>query len=137
MGNDCRRNGRSLCSWIESEGGVGMDLLLSVGDADELRALRDWLGREPELRGRTKLVTAVPAPEEMGGVTDILMVAAGSGGALAVFASSLRVYFAQPRRADVTVVIETPDGRKISVDAKRVARPEELVREILGNEGGQ
>lgn len=114
-----------------------MNLRVVAGDAEELRALHDWLRREPELRGKARLSNAEPAPGEMGGVADVLMVAVGSGGALAVFASSLRVYFAQPKRSDVTVLIETTDGRKISVDAKRVAHPEELVREILGNDGGQ
>ncbi|MEV6768907.1 hypothetical protein AB0N05_09815 [Nocardia sp. NPDC051030] len=114
-----------------------MDLRMRLEheDAEAFRALDLWLRREPDLRGRTSLVRTVPGPGEMGGVADVLMMAVGGGGAFTTLAASLRVFFAQPRRSDLTVRVETPDGRTIAVDAKRVANPEDLQREILGNSG--
>ncbi|WP_372669523.1 effector-associated constant component EACC1 [Amycolatopsis kentuckyensis] len=110
-----------------------MDLRLSSDDdAEVLRSLYQWLRDEPELRGRVKQIDRPPAAGEMGAVADVLMVALGSGGAVGVVASSLKVFFAQPRRSDVEITIETPDGRKVRVNAKRAADPEGIVREVLG-----
>lgn len=116
-----------------------MDLRLSLGEGDPevLHALHQWLRNEPELRGRVRQVDRQPAPGEMGALADVLMVALGSGGAVGVVASSLKVFFAQPRRSDVQITIETSDGRKVSVNAQRAANPEEIVREVLGHGDGE
>jgi hypothetical protein len=37
----------------------------------------------------------------------------------------------------VEINIETADGRKFSVNAKRTNNPEEIVREVLGHGGGE
>jgi hypothetical protein len=116
-----------------------MELRLDVEseDPDDLSDLRGWLEAEPGLRGLVDEVVGAPVPGNMGALAEMLTVIAGSGGALTVLASSLRVWFAQPRRADVKVTITTPEGRRISVDARRAADPNEIVQTVLaaGNTG--
>jgi hypothetical protein len=73
----------------------------------------------------------VPDEEEMGPVLDLLMVALGSGGAVTALVAALDTWFKQPRRSDVSVTLSMPDGRRIRVNAERVAQPEAIVKEVL------
>jgi membrane-associated two-gene conflict system component 1 (EACC1) len=116
-----------------------MDLQLSVDDlhsADDstLRSLLDWLGLESTLRGRIELAMPMPQPGQMGGVADVLLVALGGGGSVTALMTSLSAWFKQPRRSDVTVTVSLPDGRRIAVNAKRAAHPEDIVKEVLAAE---
>ena len=111
-----------------------MSVWLSVeGDdpVEGLAELADWLGQESDLRGLVSPVSAVPGPGELGALTDALVAAVGSGGAISILAASLKVFLAQPRRSDVRIVLRTADGRRVEVDAKRVGDVEALVRETL------
>ncbi|MEU4743423.1 hypothetical protein AB0G02_23575 [Actinosynnema sp. NPDC023658] len=36
------------------------------------------------------------------------------------------------RRSDVTVTVTAPDGRKVSLNAKRTKDPEKPIRDVLG-----
>ncbi|WP_046722558.1 effector-associated constant component EACC1 [Streptomyces xiamenensis] len=98
---------------------------------DGLIDLSDWLRAEPELRGMVALSTAVPSPGELGGLSDALVIAVSSGGALTVLAASLRAFLAQPRRSDIRIVVHGPEGHRVEVDAKRVGDVEALLREVL------
>lgn len=112
-----------------------MDVSLQIeGEApgEGLAELHDWLRQEPELRGHITTLTGPPKSGELGALTDALSVAVGSGGALTALALSLKTFFAQPRRSDVRIVIKTPDGRQVEVDAKRVADVDTLVVATLG-----
>lgn len=66
----------------------------------------------------------------MGGVLDVLVVALGSGGAVAALASSVSTWLSQPCRADVTLTVTGQDGRHIELDARRVRDPAVLLREV-------
>ncbi|KJY28680.1 hypothetical protein [Streptomyces sp. NRRL S-495] len=103
-----------------------MDVHISVaggetgpGTVAEAESLTDWLRGEPGLT-RVTLTGRPPGPGEMGSVLDTVTVALGAGGALQVLASSLRTWFAQPRRSDVRVKIRRTDGGTVEIDAKRV-----------------
>ncbi|WP_149030238.1 hypothetical protein [Kitasatospora sp. MBT66] len=98
----------------------------------EAESLTDWLRGEPGLP-RVTLTGRAPAPGEMGSVLDAVTVALGAGGALSVLASSLRVWFAQPRRSDVRLKIRRADGGTLELDAKRVRAGdlEDLLRTAL------
>jgi hypothetical protein len=101
---------------------------------DELRALSTWLTAEDELRGRVALTGAVPAPDEMGAVVDVLTVALGSGGAATVLARSITIWL-QQRRSDTTVEVTTTEhGRSVKVSAQRVADAEALIKSVLDAE---
>lgn len=111
--------------------------LTVVGDEDEsglLESLRDWLGMEPELGGRVRKSAPLPKDGELGGVTDAVVIALGSGTVSAV-AMSLRTWLSQPRRSDITIRVEAGD-RSIEIDAKRVAegRIETLLEQALRDE---
>lgn len=113
------------------------EVLLSVdaGGLNVLESLSDWLRKEPELRGRMTTHVRSPAAGEMGPVTDVVAIAVGSGGALTILATSLKTWFAQPRRSDVRIKVRSANGRTVEIDAKRVSDVEALVRTALGPDG--
>lgn len=103
---------------------------------EDLEALDQWLRDEPDLRGLVKRAEAVPNPGELGAFSDALVAALGTGGAISVLASSLKVFFSQPRGARVHLTVTRADGTKAELDADRV-RPKsvpELTRLLLGTE---
>lgn len=90
-----------------------MNVELTVGgpgSLDELKNLEDWLLDDPELAGCPITRPAgSPAPGEMGALSDVLVVALGSGGAGATLAGSLSVWL-RTRVGDVTLRVRTPQG---------------------------
>lgn len=115
-----------------------MSVRLSVEGDDPvggLEELQDWLALEPELRGLISPGIAAPAEGELGAVTDVLVAAVGSGGALSVLAASLKMFLTVPRRSDLRIVVSAPDGHRVEVDAKRVGDVEALIRQVLGEAG--
>lgn len=103
-----------------------MDIRISVidGDPADLESLDDWLRGERELAGRVKLTGPPPRKGELGALTEALIVAVGSGGAITVvgaaLAGALKAWLSQPRRSDVTLKIRRPDGTSVEINAKRV-----------------
>jgi hypothetical protein len=88
-----------------------VELELHGSASDALREdMSRWLMDEPELRGKVSERRPPMSETELGGVADVLIVALASGGAASVLAASLREWFAQPRRSDVSVRIRWPDG---------------------------
>lgn len=71
------------------------------------------------LSGPADLQQADPKPGEMGSLTDALVVAAGSGGAITAIAGAL-VSWLRHRTTDLTIKITRPDGSALEVDGKRV-----------------
>lgn len=112
-----------------------MEILLSVDGDDSgagLEYLDGWLRSDPDLRGRVVRKDKAPVPGQMGALADMLSVAVGAGGTLSVLASSLKTYFAQPRRSDVRIRMRTPKGAVVEVDAERVRDVESLLRDVFG-----
>jgi hypothetical protein len=114
---------------------VDVSLAIQNGDGTEpLRALSDWLRRQPELLGQVAIASRPPRPGEMGSIPELVTVAVGSGGAVSVLASSLRMWLAQPRRSDVKLTLRLPDGRVVELDARRVGDVEALLRVVLDSQ---
>lgn len=112
-----------------------VSLQVADDDASDVAAeLQAWLGYEPLLRGHITLVMRQPEADELGSAADLISVAVGAGGALSALATSLKTFFAQPRRSDVRITIQTEDGRIIEIDAKRVNDVDKLVTDALGAE---
>ncbi len=65
----------------------------------------------------------------MGASVELLTVAVGSGGAVAVLIQSVCTWFTS-RRTDVKVTINAADGRHIEVDIRRAADPAAVLREV-------
>ncbi|QYN18875.1 hypothetical protein [Amycolatopsis sp. DSM 110486] len=99
------------------------------GEDSQLRALREWLLREDDLRGCLELRNRPVGPDQMGGVLDLLAVTLGTGGAGVVLAQSLSTWLTQ-RRTDVTVTVKAQDGREVSVDVRRALDPQAVIREV-------
>ncbi|GAB7036952.1 MULTISPECIES: effector-associated constant component EACC1 [Catenuloplanes] len=96
--------------------------------ADGRRDLARWLKREPEFRGRVG-AGGVPDPGTMGTAAEVLLVALGSGGAVAVLIQSVAGWL-NARRPDVTVRIEVTDRWSIELDVAR-ARDERQIAAII------
>ncbi|GGO26729.1 effector-associated constant component EACC1 [Microbispora bryophytorum] len=91
--------------------------------------LFNWLGSEDELRGRVRPQRRAPEPGEMGASVELLTVAVGSGGAVAVLIQSVCTWLTS-RRTDVKVTVTAADGRRIEVDIRRAADPAAVLREV-------
>ncbi|MBU6530811.1 hypothetical protein ACFUIW_07460 [Streptomyces sp. NPDC057245] len=101
---------------------------------DSLADLVNWLTDETLLRGRVRTHAPVPGTGELGGWTDIVVIAVGAGGALTALARALSVYLQQPRRSTVCVKVVAPDGRRTEVTVehtKDLIAVEDLLRAAL------
>jgi Effector Associated Constant Component 1 len=101
-----------------------------TGAGADLESLSDWLMREPELRGRVRLRSATASPGFMGGDTAVQVVAAVAGASTvwAALARSLSVWLTQ-RRGEVSITVTGPGGRAVSICAKRISNPREIIRD--------
>jgi hypothetical protein len=113
---------------------VGMDAQLSLGgdavDLADLKSLEDWLLDEPLLAGcAVTRPVAAPEPGQMGAISDVLVVALGSGGAGAALASSLSVWL-RTRVGNISIRIDTEHG-KIEVSATNVRDAESMIRQVV------
>lgn len=96
---------------------------------DELQSLEEWLLEDPGLAGcPVSRPTAAPVPGQMGVLSDILIVALGSGGVGAALASSLSVWL-RTRVSDLTVRIRTHQG-EVELEARNVKDPEAVIEAI-------
>lgn len=102
-------------------------------ELEALESLADWLRGEPELAGRVRFAVPEPQEGEMGALTDALVVAVGSGGAITVLATSLKTWLAHPRRSDIRVVLRSGKNQTVEIDAKRTTADdvERVVRALM------
>ncbi|GII86259.1 hypothetical protein Ssi03_42490 [Sphaerisporangium siamense] len=99
---------------------------VETGDAGHLRDLHAWTGRQPALRGLTRIIAAAPAPGRLGPVPEILQVVVGSGGALAGL-SGMVIAWLNARPGEVTVKLTRgEDHLEITSKCVRSLSPEEL-----------
>jgi Effector Associated Constant Component 1 len=117
----------------------GMDIQLRLSgdtsDLADLKSLEDWLLDEPLLAGcAVTRPAAAPEPGQMGALSDVLVVALGSGGAGAALASSLSVWL-RTRVSHVTVKLRVGD-RELEVSATNMRDPEPLIRELVAPVSG-
>ena len=96
-----------------------MDVSITAGDADTLRALRGFLTDEGTLRGRLRVGESPPPEGALGPVLDALIVAAGPGGVAVALVTGV-VSWLRQQRGDLTVRVERPDGGSFELSAQRV-----------------
>lgn len=111
----------------------GDNNVLTIEVAPEyLRSLNEWLNSEADLRGQVRAGRAAPEPGKMGGTVELLTVALGSGGAVAVLLRSITTWLAR-RGHDVTVSLKDADGREFQFSSKsKNLDPEKVFREASG-----
>ena len=118
---------------------------------DDVRALRAWLTREEELRGRVALTQhGPPGPGTLGGALEALSVSIESGGAITVLIAGImswvRQRYGQRRRESATVIkLRRADGATVEISAATAgtwsaAEVAEQVRQLVraldpGNQG--
>ncbi|GAB2512710.1 hypothetical protein GCM10027167_13800 [Nocardia heshunensis] len=106
---------------------MGVDIAIRIEAQDvsaELAALRDWLGAEDELRGRVQPEPMFLDVGKLGPVLDTLVVALGSGGAVAASAKALSavvIQWLQRRTGDVKITLVRADGSSLEYEAKAVS----------------
>jgi hypothetical protein len=97
---------------------------------DLYRALDAEFRLDDALRGRSRLVHAAPGPGEMNaGAIETIVVTLLSGGAGAALVRAWTVWV-RHRTSDLLVTVTRPDGTSVTLDAKRVKEPEQLVQEL-------
>jgi hypothetical protein len=107
------------------------DLHVTVDGRDsDVESLQDWLRSEPELRGHIRQGEA-PGPDGAMGASPELIIGIISSGTATALVRSLQVWLTQ-RRADVKLNVAGPQGRKVTLDAKRVPDAERLLNTALG-----
>jgi hypothetical protein len=85
---------------------------------DDLRALRNWLSGEEELRGRVRLRSQRPQPGTLGALPEALVVA---GPLVAALVPAL-ISWIRSRHTEVSVELTGPDGRSVKITAGQVRR---------------
>ncbi|MGW4369816.1 effector-associated constant component EACC1 [Nocardia takedensis] len=106
----------------------GQWLIHGDADSDELTRLLDVMRYEDALRGRVRPRPVPVRPDEMGAISDALVLTVGSGGAVGIAAAitrSLSVWFTHTR-SELKLNLTAADGTTIKVEAKRVNTPEVL-----------
>ncbi|MFE6685782.1 hypothetical protein ACFVFQ_04810 [Streptomyces sp. NPDC057743] len=114
-------------------GSVGERWSVAVEGAEAeapLRSLQEWLAWDDRLRGRVDWLRRPPQPGHMGAVLDTLTVILGTGGVAALI-TPLCTWLTN-RRPDVSLTVELPNGRMVSVDVKRAHDERAVIREIQG-----
>lgn len=109
-----------------------MGVTISISGEDhqaELTSLEDWLLADPDLRQCTvSRPAAVPEPGQMGALSDVLVVALGSGGSGAALATALSVWL-RTRVQDLTVRLQGPQGT-FEFSTRTTQDPRELIAAI-------
>lgn len=104
-------------------------LRLLTGDHDDLTSLRAWLTDEDALRGRVAVERQAPPAGHMGTITDVLLVAVGTGGAMTALARAVPLWLRS--HAEVVVELREPGGRTVKVSAKGAVDAPALLQSAL------
>jgi hypothetical protein len=110
-----------------------MDVEISVSDPGlnprTLKNLQDWLLNEPALVDcRITRPPAIPEPGQMGALSEVLVVALGSGGSAAALAGSLSVWLST-RVNDLTFTFRNRNG-EVKFHARSTTDAKELIEAI-------
>jgi hypothetical protein len=108
---------------------MDVEIRLTDGKFDDLASLGRWLGEESELRGKVRWGPAPIKDTELGGVTDLLAVAVGAGGAATMLAQSLKIWL-ETRRTTAKLTL-TAEGRSITIEISTVKDAMPMLQQVL------
>jgi hypothetical protein len=105
----------------ECPSGDGADPVLDA----HLRSLREWLTREPALRGRVHLRSGpIPDGALSGGLSTALQIIVGGGGAVASIATVVVAWLNTRKTSEISIVLArdpAPDGQqRVELSAKGI-----------------
>jgi hypothetical protein len=110
-----------------------MNVEVSIGGPDrldELTNLEDWLLNEPQLTGcPVTRPPAAPKPGQMGALSEVLIVALGSGGMGVALARSLSVWLST-RVSELPVRIRTSRG-EVEFKARNAEDAKALIDAVI------
>ncbi|MFE6926329.1 hypothetical protein ACFVAV_35330 [Nocardia sp. NPDC057663] len=89
----------------------------------DLASLRSWLIEEDDLRGRVQVVPTAPEPGKLGGLSDALVIAVGTGGVATVAIQAIAntvIAWLRLRTGEVTVTVDRADGSSMTYHATNV-----------------
>jgi hypothetical protein len=109
----------------------GPVISLATGSTPEAFALKAWFDDVPELRGRSTVEVAPTQIGDLGGVSDVLVVALGSGGAVSVIAGALVRWFSIRQRSHPLKLTVTNGKKKVSIEVDQTTDSADLIKEIL------
>lgn len=106
---------------FDDDGGVNLRVEVNGSDVDQVRSLAAWLWGDAGLRGNVRLVPRPAEPGTLGGgAVDVISLAVGQGGAVALAVSAVITWLRQ-RTTDVTVKITREHGASsVELVAKRL-----------------
>lgn len=110
----------------------GLVVTVATGSVPEAFRLKSWLDDVRELRGRSTVGVGATAIGEQGGVSDLLVVALGSGGAVSVLGGALVRWFAVRRRSHPLKLSVTNGKKSVQIEIDPTTESAELVAKILG-----
>lgn len=109
----------------------GPVIALATGSPPEAFALKTWFDDLPELRGRSTVEVGPIQVGDLGGVSDVLVVALGSGGAVSVVAGALVRWFTVRRRSHPLKLTVTSGKKKVSIEVDQTTGSADLITQIL------
>lgn len=109
----------------------GPVIALEAGSPAEAFALKAWFDDFPDLRGRSTVEVGPTQVGDLGGVSDILVVALGSGGAVSVIAGALVRWFSVRQRSHPLKLTVTNGKKKVSLEVDQRTGSAELITQIL------
>lgn len=109
----------------------GPVITLATGSPPEAFALKAWFDDLPDLRGRSTVQVGPAQVGNLGGVSDVLVVALGSGGAVSVVAGALVRWFSVRQRSHPLKLTVTNGKKKVSIEVDQTTGSADLVTKIL------
>jgi hypothetical protein len=111
---------------------VGSIEIRAVGTGEDMRALRAWLGREDDLRGRVGLLEQPLKAGHMGGITEAVTVAVSSGGVATVTVRSVFAWLSQRERGHhVRLTLQDDSGRRANVEFDGLQDSEPVIEKVF------
>lgn len=98
----------------------------------EAQQLVDWLGGNPTLRGKVTVPTVPVAEGYQGSTSDIVAVALGSGGAVAVLINILPTWLKLRRNSGkIRVRFRNKDGEEFDTELEHMQDRDAILKDIL------
>ncbi len=104
---------------------------IGTGSVPDAFALKGWLDDVPTLRGHGTVATGRPLPGRQGGVSDVLVVALGTGGAASVLVGSLTSWLKTRARPRILKLSIERGKKKIELEMDQTTDSAAIVAEIL------
>ena len=102
-----------------------------LGGGPEAYSLSEWLNRTDRFRGGAEVTSRSPAEGEMGSIADVVTVAIGSSGVLAVLIGKVHDWIVLRHDAgSLKVTYTRSDGTALEIEVDRAQNRTELLERV-------